>query len=351
MKLKEKIIEINSSEAIADIAFSKIENKIIYTISPQLSLVKFNIETSSIEQEWKIDEGNIDASASLKIYVSPKDKFICITNKKGQYGFVFDLGKGEIILKLDRKKYHTEQTVFPIQFLERNNDILLIHCTDWNHLEITNLSNNKLLTQRINKYETDTYLDYFYGELHLSPDGKSLLSSGWVWNPVSVFSIIDLDNWLDKNINEPELNTKFPVSILSYYWDRAFCWLDDKTFACLYAPKEEDLDEEECTEYGFEMNGNYILIYDLLEDKITKKIKFDHFPKNDYSEATEDCKLFYNGNIVCSSESKGVYVLEKETGDILYENSEIRFDKYESKVGVFYSLKNNKIAIYEIVNE
>ena len=169
----------------------------------------------------------------MNLDFSEKEFDILLQSTYGRYGYVYDIHSSSIILELDRKTYHTEQTKFPIAFFVKNNDTLLIHCTDWNNLDVTNLSTQEILTERINERETKYYLDYFYGELTMSPDNSLIASSGWVWHPASYIKIINLNTWLTKNIHEPEEQNNTGYCIMSYYRDRALCWLDNESILLL----------------------------------------------------------------------------------------------------------------------
>ena len=78
---------------------------------------------------------------------------------------------------MDRKDYHVENSIFPIAFFFQNDNHYLIHETDWNRIDLYNLTQKKFLTDRSIEYEKqETYLDYFYGSLSVSPHLKWVLS-------------------------------------------------------------------------------------------------------------------------------------------------------------------------------
>lgn len=348
MKTQTETLSLNTKDKIISIALSNIHSDLIFALTKELDLLEIQISTQNIIRKKRLANNKIDLDSKSNIKISPQDKYICITNQKGQYGALYDIQKGHLIKDLDRKTYHTEQSVFPVEFIERDGKTLLIHGSDWNHLDITDIQENKLISKRLNQYQSEFYLDYFYGELHLSPDKKNILSSGWVWGPASVFKPINLDNWLSTNINEPETTRKNGYTIMSYYWDRALCWIDNNTFAFLYDPKEEELDEEDCAEMNIDLKNSYILFYSLINAEIIKSIIFNDYPKNEYFEATSDCKLFFDGNLIFSSDKTGIIIYNIE-GKKLYHNNDITLNQFNRKFNLFYKLDDNTIQISKIV--
>ncbi len=350
MKIQKTTIKIKDQFDLIDVITSTVDVDLIFAITRELELLKIQISTEKIIKNYKIEKGKLDLESNFKLHLSPSDKYVGVTNGNGQYGLLFDLEKEQKILDLDRKNYHSVQTEFPIQFIEKEGHILLIHATDWNNLEVTDLHENKLLTKRINKYQSEFYLDYFYGSMHLSPNKKKVLSSGWVWGPASVLKIIDIENWLIQNINEPEINRESDYCIMSYYWERALCWIDDHTIAFLYDPKEEDLEEEDYQELNMTKENSYISFYDINKAKIIRSFVMNDYTKNEYHEATPDCQLFYNGNLVFCSESKGVIMYTIE-GQKIYEGKNLHIEKRDPIFNRFYILKNNKIEFIKINSE
>lgn len=343
---EKKQIKLNINDQIADIQYANIDNNLIYVVTQKHSLLKINVEEEKIIAAKKLEQARIDWTKKLKIKLSPNDKYLCITNKKGRYGYVYDLENNKIILELDREDYHTEETLFPIAFFIRDNKTYLIHAVDWNHIDLTDLTTQTTITKRkTNTYKEEGYLDYFYGELHISPDQKWLLSSGWVWQPVSYIKFINLQNWLTKNNAEPEIHNPNNFSIMSYYWDRALCWTDNQTIAYLYTPKEEELDDQEALEYKLNKDKSYILFYNINERKIQKKIEFSDFPQNTFHEATEDCRLFFKKNIFAGSLTQGLSIINPENGKLIFQNKQLKIDKFHSKLNLFYRLEQNNNTI------
>ncbi len=347
MKINNESICINYPSPTLAIVHSNVRDDIIYCLCKNAYLIQINTETKEVNQIMPLKLDKIDFEKSISLQLSDQDNLISITNSKGKVGCIYNLVLKEIALTLDRKDYNTEQTYFPIKFLTINNLDYLIHATDWNHLEIFDFKLKKNLTERTtNKYvegkKNELYLDYFYGQLHLSPSKKWLLSSGWNWHPVSSLKFIDFNKWMNESKFEPEKENDANRIIMSNYWDRALCWIDDDTIAYIFDPMEEDIDKEEIVEGGYEIDTSYIMIYDVSKAEIKQKIKFNEYSKNEYFEATPDCRMYFDGSILISSIEKGLFILNKDSGDILFHSPKTSLSQYNKKNNLFYKLIRNK---------
>ncbi len=349
MTIKRNIIKINYPSPTLAIVQSNLNKNIIFALCQDHALIEINTLTQKVNQISQLKLDRIDFSKSLSLQLSANDTMISIVNVIGQYGYIYDLNLKEVVLNLDRKDYQIENSSFPIKFVHVNDQDYLVHASDWNHIDIYDFKEEKNITYReTNKYEAPGYLDYFYSELHVSPSNKWILSSGWVWHPVSVLKFIDLNEWMTNSIAEPEKSNDADFSIMSYYWDRALCWIDENTIAYLYDPREEDLDEEDRAEQIFEADTSYILIYDVSAVEITKKIKFSEYEIDGYFEAASDCRIFYNGHLIISSKN-GVYILDKESGKITFKDLNVALDQYNERQNIFYRLiENNAIELINI---
>ena len=352
MEVNKNRIRLKIESKILSLKHSNKHKDVFYGITEEFELLKINVKQNQIINKWKIDSKSIEINEQLTLILSPKDHFISITNTYGQHGLVYNLDSKSEILALDRKNYKIEHSIFPNCFFSRDSKLYLIHATDWNHIQIFDLEKNENITDRINKYQEEFYLDYFYGELHLSPNQNWILSSGWIWGPASYCKFINLDVWMISNHNEPETNDKHDFSIFSYYWDRAICWISNTSVAYLYDPKEEDLNDEEYSEMKLEKNKSYILIYDIIQSEIIQRIEFNNFSKNEYFEATKDCKIYYlNTFLVISSKLNGISIIDINSNVILYEEKQIQLNNYSNISNAFYNLTDeNNIDLITIKN-
>ena len=170
------------------------------------------------------------------LVASAAGRYVAVCNRWGERGIVLDLETGRPCFELKRN-YHAEQSDFPVAFAESALGPLLIHGTAWNRLDVTQMSNLKLLTPRespaYNKGEPSPhYLDYFHGGLSVSPGGNWILDNGWVWHPVGVVATWRLTSWIDGDVWESEDGpSKRRLCFRDYLWDAPCAWIDDQTVA------------------------------------------------------------------------------------------------------------------------
>ena len=184
--------------------------------------------------------GNSFAGHTLttRLHASQDGQFAALVNDYGRYGQVIDLRSGKITLKLDGGDYHPETVPLSFAFASRQGQVVTIHRTAWNRLDISDPSTGELLSERgptsyrSGEQRPQHYLDYFHGALYVSPQGTRILDDGWVWHPVGIPVVWSLEQWLSGHIWESEDGpTKRDVCARTYYWDHGVAWLDEKTVA------------------------------------------------------------------------------------------------------------------------
>lgn len=170
------------------------------------------------------------------LYASQNGEFAAIVNDYGRYGQVVDLRSGKVTLALDGGKYYPQTVPFSFSFGSWQGQVVVIHRTAWNRLDVSDASSGRLLTERnpTNYREGEPrpphYLDYFHGALHPSPAGTHILDDGWVWHPVGIPAVWSVERWLSDNPWESEDGaTRKEVCARDSYWDRGIAWLDEKT--------------------------------------------------------------------------------------------------------------------------
>ena len=158
--------------------------------------------------------------------------YICVTERYGLNAATVNITDRRV-LRFAREDYHCDVSSYSIGFLEYNGRVLLIHQTQWNRLDITDLETEELLTEReiiyrktdemvTNKWgtspkmESKNYIDYFHSLLHLSPDGKHFLSNGWHWGPADNIKCFETERFLE----EYETCEEHIEYARGYVWDR-----------------------------------------------------------------------------------------------------------------------------------
>jgi hypothetical protein len=173
-----------------------------------------------------------------RLHASRRGEFAAVVNDYGCYGQVVDLRSGKVTLTLNGGDYHPETVPFSFAFAESQGQIVAVHRTAWNRLDISDASSGRLLTERgptsykHGEERPQHYLDYFHGGLYLSPGGTRILDDGWVWHPVGIPVIWSLERWLSENGWESEDGpTRKDVCAREYYWDHGIAWLDENRVA------------------------------------------------------------------------------------------------------------------------
>ena len=219
--------------------------------------------------------------------ISPSDRFIkmyyyfpyiCVTERYGLHAVVVHILDKEV-LYLSREDYHCDVSSYSAGFLERDGHVLLLHQTQWNRLDITDLTTGKLLTERevvfrcldetvttqwgqTHKTESKNYIDYFHSLLHVSPDGRHFLSNGWIWQPYDNIMYFKTDRFF----KEYEPCGKHIAYYRGYAWDRPCAFIGNDMLV-IAADKDDIVIEEGLAEAELKEPPAYhqLLFYKLSE--------------------------------------------------------------------------------------
>lgn len=178
-------------------------------------LVRWNARTGEIVGRWKVrlpaadPERKAGKPVQYRLHASPGGEFAVIAADYRQNGAVVELRRGHVTMKLDRGTYHVEQTPFPVAFIRLDGQLLLVHATAWNRVDLSDPATGVTLTAREfhmgeGQRRPDHYLDYFYGALYPSPDSTLVVSDGWVWHPVGIPRMWDVRRWRYEDLTRPK---------------------------------------------------------------------------------------------------------------------------------------------------
>jgi hypothetical protein len=174
------------------------------------------------------------------LHASSDGEFAAVVNDYGRHGRVLELRTGDVTMEVDGGQYHPETVPFSFAFANAAGQVVAIHRTSWNRLDVSDPATGALLTERELKKPQgkeplplpEHYLDYFHGALHVSPGADHILDDGWVWHPVGVPSVWSLPSWITKNPWESEDGpSRTDVCARENYWDHGAAWLDDTRVA------------------------------------------------------------------------------------------------------------------------
>lgn len=239
-------------------------------------------------EPWKI-------SPRMILRVSRDGSLAAVANTYGSRGGVVDLRSGQLTMTLDRGKYHVDVSIFPLALIEQGSRTLIIHGTDWNRLDISDARTGVLLTQRHpTSYKTGElrpphFLDYFHGELLVSPDQEFVADNGWAWQPVGVVSLWSLRRWLEENVWESEDGPSVKGLRLRYYWNEPLCWLDGHRL-CMW---------------GYDVNDTVIAAALIFDVRTGKMVKWFPGPKG---------SLAFDEHLFSFDPAEGMTVWDIQTG-------------------------------------
>ncbi len=128
--------------------------------------------------------------------VSPDGQYAVIYEGLGTKGLL--LKNGEILREINRSYYHADVYGYPIVLFNLpDRRTVLAHCPEeYNRLEIEDVETGKCLTKR-----SGETADFFQSRLSVSPDGRYLMSAGWIWHPFEYVLVFDVEQVLAR----PEL--------------------------------------------------------------------------------------------------------------------------------------------------
>lgn len=223
------------------------------------------------------------------------ENFVAVVESRGLNGIVFRVDQADWRLKLSREDYHCGVCTWAIGFYKRDEQVHLIHATQWNGLDITCLENSQCLTTREIDYEKElNYLDYFHSRLHMSPDQQHFVINGWIWSPWDVLYGWNIDEFLETfesgyvNLSAFERN--------GYNWDRPCCFVDNDTIAWGLNLREAGSDvapDDQPTELMFQ---------NIHSKEVVRRMLFEHFDLTEQKEVSG--RLWFdskNESFICSS--------------------------------------------------
>ncbi|HED35672.1 MAG TPA: hypothetical protein ENJ08_15875 [Gammaproteobacteria bacterium] len=216
-----------------------------FVLNDSGELLRVNIKTLQVDVVYQLLPDWVDLSEPLHLVVSRDACFIAVVNSYYVYGEVIDIQASAQTMKLERSAYHVKHCFYPLVFIEHHNKTLLIHATDWDHLDIVDPATGSKVVEHSEAFNLDKCegLDRgasFHGELLVSPDQNWLVDNAWEWHPVGVVSSWSIKNWIEKNpwefiSSESLLNH----TSREYFWGQSVCWINNTT-VCIAGWGEDD---------------------------------------------------------------------------------------------------------------
>lgn len=184
--------------------------------------------------------------------------WLSVFEQYGTNGCVYQLETGAAKV-FRRENYHADVSSFSNGLFICQGQVCLLHQTQWNRLDITNLESGICLTHREIYYhildernaqggkavEKKNYVDYFHGKVFFSPDYRYFLDTGWVWQPVGVPVLYCVEDFLtDYENSEIRLGIGNDW-VYGDDWDQSAVWLDNHSFLLNFYPDTDLMEENE----------------------------------------------------------------------------------------------------------
>jgi len=235
-----------------------INSKHIYIFTDHSEIVRLNIDSGEHDLIATLDANEFPVTAKFHLYCSQDGRFLALTCRRRSThelsplckGIVIRQADGETVMALSAGDYHTEQAPLPLCFLEYEGRTLLVHATDWNRLDITDMDSGKIITERNfedspgrDEDNDDLYTEW-YGLLKPSPNNSRMATIGWVWHPIGIALSFDLKAWLNGSTWESDCSPRMrDYAIWDYYWDSPFCWVDDQKL-CIWGVSDGEFGDD-----------------------------------------------------------------------------------------------------------
>jgi hypothetical protein len=123
--------------------------------------------------------------------LSPSGTYAVLYASRGTKALVVEHGRD--LREINRSYYHADAYEYPVALgrLADGREVL-VHCPDaYNRIEVEEVASGRRLTGRGGEA-----VDVFHSRLQVSVSGRYLLSAGWVWHPLDVVAVFDLEEGL-----------------------------------------------------------------------------------------------------------------------------------------------------------
>ena len=184
------------------------------------------------------------------------------------------LKHGTLVRELNRSFYHAHVYAYPVSLLlAPGGRVVVAHCPDdYNRIEIEDANTGERLTaSTIRKPE-----DFFHSRLQPSPDGKWLLSAGWVWHPFDALCWFNVEAALnDATTLDRFVHQTTHSRHIGFVEESSACWQTAKRILIGGGSDEED--PEEAAQFsGPRIPANGLAVYDVMEDQFVASCSFGH---------------------------------------------------------------------------
>ncbi|MDQ8739317.1 hypothetical protein [Paenibacillus sp. LHD-38] len=304
-------------------------------------IIELDTNENVFKELFVFDNEEIVFEEKVSLLVSPNAELITVYNTFGRQGIVIDISSMKTIMRFNRDDYHYEQTIFPVAFVNYNAQLLLIHGTKWNRLDITNPIDNQALTDRDDpKFQltqsksirSEHYLDYFHGQLVVSPDNKWIVDNGWVWHPMGCVTGWSIHEWIENRWESEDGMSKKDLWCEKEDWNDPLCWISDNEIGLVGRNNYDFID-------GDEPHGWIFRVMNVETGNIVKE-----FP-------ISSGNIFIDTYLFSCLKETGIKIYDLNSGILLFEDEKINPDNYHHKSKEFIGFDNEQIMVYKLIEE
>lgn len=266
--------------------------------------------------------------------------FVCVSQRFGLRCAVVDLRNGRV-RECSREDYHADVSSYSVGFLQYGTRQWFVHQTEWNRLEITDLETGEHMNPQavhddtyggMNESQVEECFDYFHSLLHVSPDGRMILSNGWIWHPVGIVRCYSIEQLLEGREHDC-----FALNCDSdYNWDRPCTFIDDDLFVVAVDDKpaffvsDDDSSDDNVDDIAYHQLWFYRMSDHRPSDhqlRPCKKAICDVFSKNEEGEV--------HGELYYDSALKGLIAISGTGSWVLTVDGQVQSHLPEA-VGLMY---------------
>jgi hypothetical protein len=136
---------------------------------------------------------------------STNGKYVFIYQKFGTKGLL--LKDGEILREINRSYYFANSYEYPAAFLTHGKKTFLVHCPiSYCQLDFEEVETGEIVTN----VKTRNPSDVFHSRLEISQNENYLLSKGWLWHPIDVIQIFQIEDCFANPLLLDKLDHSFP---------------------------------------------------------------------------------------------------------------------------------------------
>ncbi|MCC8937905.1 hypothetical protein H8A99_15845 [Bradyrhizobium sp. Arg68] len=203
---------------------------------------------------------------------SPDGRFAVIYERLGTKGLL--LQDGRILRELDRSFYYAGAYEYPVAlFNGPDGRLLLAHCPgNYCRIELEEVETGRSLTASTDRKPSD----FFHSRLAASPDGRRLLSAGWLWHPLNLVMCYDLAQALTDAHHLDGCHNLSSLLNPGLVEESSACWLDDSRIAVAASAEPEQNSVE--VDGGPYLQPRSLAVYDVVNRICLRAFQLDEPP-------------------------------------------------------------------------